>query len=76
MSQGTLTIFFLKIPVFTALLFSFLIPRSKQNLRRKKPIPQNVEVAAEKVLRNEMALREAAREYEIYRSTLKKQAKQ
>lgn len=46
------------------------MPRSKNNKQRIKPIKQNVESAAEKVLRNELSLREAAREYQISRSTL------
>lgn len=46
------------------------MPRSKENIKRINPDPQNVVAAAERVLSKELSLRQAAIQYKVSRSTL------
>ena len=46
------------------------MPRSKNKTRRPHPYPLSVVEAANKVLNNQMSLRQAALEYNVTRSTL------
>lgn len=51
------------------------MPRSKNNVKRVPILPEAITAAAEKVINGEFTLREAAREYNVSRSTLSRHLK-